>query len=55
MGKCEHKNLKKLYYRKYLPGKEFQSWIVINDFCICDDCGVIFKILEERKVKKVKG
>lgn len=51
--KCEHKNLKKLYHRKKFPGESYQRWIIINDFLICDGCGIIFKIKEKMKIKEI--
>lgn len=51
---CQHPKLKRLYYRRQNPNKNFQEWVIIKNFLVCEKCEMIFKILEEKNIKGVK-
>jgi hypothetical protein len=38
MEKCKHHKISRIYWRKN------QKWLIIENFMICRDCEMIFKI-----------
>ncbi len=49
MEQCEHKKLQNLYWRKG------QKWMIIENFMICKDCEMVFRIDKKEIPKEKRG